>query len=110
MNIKDRRKEKLERKTLALVEIKKLFAEAQHALQERADACVKIAQHKAQRENIRLPREYKRRYCKHCNTHLKTGTNARIRTREGKLIIYCFGCKKYTKQEFRINGEVRGKK
>ncbi len=98
MSVKQRRLEKYARKKEAVETISKLFSKAQHAPQEKADSLVLKAQKMAQKANIRLPRELKRRYCKHCNTHIKTGTNARIRTRNGMLIIYCYKCKKFTRQ------------
>ena len=96
--MKHRRLEKYEKRKEAVETIAKLFETAQHSPQEIADKNVHKARRMAQKANIRLPRELKRRFCKHCNTHLTTGTNARIRTRNGYLVIYCFTCKKYTKQ------------
>lgn len=101
MSVKQRRLEKHEKRRLAVEQISKIFEEARKLSQEKADLHVHKARRMAQRANIRLPRELKRRYCKHCYAHLKTGTNARIRTREGTLIIYCYACKKYTKQGLR---------
>ena len=98
MSVKQRRLEKYEKKKEAVEIISKLFENAQQSPQEKANEYVHKARRMAQRANIRLPRDIKRRYCKHCYTHLKTGTNARIRTRNGYLVIYCFTCKKYTKQ------------
>ena len=44
---------------------------------------------------------YKRKFCKHCYSFLRTGVNARIRTKDGVLIIYCRNCKKYTRIPFK---------
>ncbi|MBI4139716.1 hypothetical protein HY483_02015 [Candidatus Woesearchaeota archaeon] len=98
MSVKQKIIEKHERKKIAIEEIAELFKKAENASQVMADRCVLKAQKMAQRANIRLTREFKRKYCKHCNSHIKTGTSARIRTRNGMLIIYCYKCKKFTKQ------------
>lgn len=45
---------------------------------------------------IRLPREIKRSYCKHCYS-VFTPTNSRTRTQNKKLVKYCFNCKKFTR-------------
>jgi ribonuclease P protein subunit RPR2 len=49
----------------------------------------------AMKHNIRLPKELKRTFCKHCYSYLVPGVNCRVRTREGKLIYYCLNCKRY---------------
>ena len=85
-------------KEIAQQRIKELFAEAQLTKSQKyANRYVELARKIAGKARIRMPREYKRRYCKHCYTYLKSGQNARIRTRQGKLIIYCLECKKYTR-------------
>ena len=49
------------------------------------------------KHKIKLPKTIKRQLCKNCYTILIPGTNSRVRTKEGKLIIYCLDCKKYTR-------------
>ncbi len=46
---------------------------------------------------IKLPKTIKRQLCKHCCSLLIPSINCRIRTKEGKLIIYCLECKKFTR-------------
>jgi len=46
---------------------------------------------------IKLPKTIKRQLCKHCYSILIPSVNCRIRTRKGKLIIYCLECKKFTR-------------
>ena len=58
---------------------------------------VKLARSLAQKVRLRIPRELQRKFCKHCYKYLRSGKNARVRTREGKLIIYCLECKHYTR-------------
>ena len=58
---------------------------------------VTLARKLAMKIKTRIPPELKRKFCKHCYKYLFPGKNARIRTREGKLIIYCQECKKHTR-------------
>ena len=64
---------------------------------ERSNRYIKLAKKIAMRAKVRIPVELRRRYCKHCLTYLRPGKNCRIRTREKKLVIYCFNCKKFTR-------------
>ncbi len=77
----------------ALERIFCLFEEAKKN-PERADIYVKKARRTGMRVNIPIPKELKRKYCKHCNTYFKSG-NYRVRTRNGMLVYYCLKCKKY---------------
>ena len=61
-----------------------------------ANKLVKKARRLAMKHKLRLGK-LKRKFCNHCYSYLMPGTNARIRTREGKLIIYCQECKNYTR-------------
>ena len=58
---------------------------------------VYLARRIAMKARFKMPSLFKRKFCKHCYHFLMPGKNARIRTREGKLIIYCLNCKKYTR-------------
>jgi len=46
----------------------------------------------AMKYNLRFPREYKRKFCKHCYSFLKIGVNCRVRTKDGKIIYSCLEC------------------
>lgn len=46
---------------------------------------------------IRLPKVIKRQLCKHCHSLLVPSSNCRVRTKEGKIIIYCLECKRFTR-------------
>ncbi len=55
----------------------------------------KLARRIAQRSRVRIPREWKWRYCKRCKTLLYPGINARIRLKDRRfphLIIKCELC------------------
>lgn len=42
-----------------------------------------------------------RQLCKHCSSILIPSVNCRIRTKQGKLLIYCLECKKFTRISLR---------
>lgn len=83
---------------IALERVKILFKEADENFKkhpERSDRYVNIARKIAMKVNLRIPRELKRKFCKHCYKYLKPGVNCRVRIRKGKVIYYCLSCKKY---------------
>ena len=87
-------------KQIARVRIKKLFDEADKAFKKNkklSNRYVEIARKIAMKINLRMPKKYKRQFCKHCYKYLKNGVNSRVRTNKGKVVIYCFECKKYTR-------------
>ncbi|MBW2974800.1 hypothetical protein KY366_03715 [Candidatus Woesearchaeota archaeon] len=45
-------------------------------------------------------RTVQRQLCKNCYGILIPSLNCRVRTKEGRLIIYCLDCKKYTRIGF----------
>ncbi|MBU0615632.1 MAG: ribonuclease P [Nanoarchaeota archaeon] len=76
--------------------VKKMFKEAELAQdKDTADLLVEKARRTAMKHKLKMPREYKRRFCKHCYSYLIPGKNCRVRTREGKVIYCCKECKKY---------------
>ena len=62
---------------------------------ERSHKYVKIALRLAAKAGISIPKKFRRNYCRGCKRYLSSGTNASFRTRNGKLIIRCFNCKKF---------------
>ncbi len=91
---------KKQQKQIAQERIKTLFKEAEKAFSKNpalSHRYVQLARKIAMKVKSRIPKELKRKFCKHCHKFLMPGTNCRIRTREGKLIIYCLECKKYTR-------------
>jgi RNase P subunit RPR2 len=54
---------------------------------------IKEARKKAMRVNLKLPLEIRRKFCHHCNSLLR----GRIRLKNGKKIIQCSECGKYTR-------------
>ncbi len=91
---------KKKQKEIAQERIKTLFKQAEEMFSKNAALAhryVKLARKIAMKVKSRIPIELKRRFCKHCYKFLMPGTNSRVRTREGKLIIYCQECKKFTR-------------
>jgi len=91
---------KKEQKEIAKGRIKTLLKEAEKVFSKNPSLShryVTLARKIAMKTKSKIPRELKRKFCKHCYKFLMPGTNARIRTRDSKLIIYCQECKKFTR-------------
>lgn len=91
---------KQDNKKLALERVKQLFREADSIFKESpklANRYVQIARRIAMKINLRLPKELKRKFCKHCYSYLKPGVNSRIRNYKSRVTIYCNNCKKFTR-------------
>ncbi|MBT7368305.1 ribonuclease P [Candidatus Woesearchaeota archaeon] len=56
---------------------------------------VEIARNIGMKFKVRISKELKRRYCKHCNTYLVPGSNCRVRNTNSKIVYSCFSCKKF---------------
>ena len=91
---------KQKQKEIAKERIKILFEQAEQTFSKNkslANRYVTLARKIAMKVRLRIPLEHKRKFCKHCYKFLMPGTNARIRTRNGKVVISCFECKKFTR-------------
>lgn len=62
-----------------------------------ANKYVQKARRVGMKYKMKLPREVKRSFCKHCYSLLVPGKNLRVRTREGYVVYYCLECKKFMK-------------
>jgi len=85
---------------IAKERIDTLFAEAKNAFREDPSLShryVQLARKIAMKYKLKIPSKYRRQYCKHCYRYLMPGENSRVRTREGKLVVYCLECKKYSR-------------
>ena len=93
-------RDKERQKRIAKERVEILFEQAEKAFPlkpERANRYVALARKIAMKVNLSMPKKYKRRFCKHCYAYLQPSVNSTQRTREGKLVIYCKECKKYTR-------------
>lgn len=59
---------------------------------ERSDRYVEMARNIATKYNLRMPRIWKRRFCKKCNKFLKPGNNCQIRLKGSCVAIKCLEC------------------
>ena len=91
---------KQKQQKIALDRIEHLFEEAQQTFSQNkalANRYVSLARKIAMKVKVKIPLKYKRRYCKHCYKYLQPGVNGRVRTSNGKVVISCFECKKFTR-------------
>ena len=98
--IKRFRKKKSQEKSIAMERIKELFKQAEAVYIKKpglASSYVALARRISTRTKTRIPRELKRRFCKHCGSYLHVGTTVRIRLSKGKKIYFCMNCGKYTR-------------
>ena len=89
-------KEKLKKQ--AKTDITKYLGLAKESFKQdpkRSNLYVHKARLLAMKHNLRLPKELKRSFCKHCYSYLVPGKNLRVRTHEGHVVYYCLGCKKF---------------
>ena len=97
---KNTKKKKIQ-KTIALNRIQKLFLLAEKKAFSGdfnlANRYTKIARDLSMRYLISIPNDFKRRFCKHCYRYLLPNVNSRTRINNGKIVTYCFNCKKYSR-------------
>lgn len=78
---------------IAAERIDRLHALARAAAQEgdddRAREYVRLARRIAERNRLRLPREFTRFTCDACDAYLLPGHNARVRLRDGHVVVTC---------------------
>lgn len=98
------KKKKSQVKSIALERIAELFKQADLAFSkhpERSNKYVAFALKISSRTKTKLPRELKRRVCKHCKSYLVPGKNARIRLNKGKKTYFCMVCGKFTRVPYK---------
>lgn len=84
-------------KRIALERIGVFFDRAEKGFEkhpERSTRYIKLARKIGERYNIRIPREFRRRFCKKCNSFLVPGKNCTVRARgkQGAVIVKCGVC------------------
>ena len=62
-----------------------------------SDRYVQLARKIAMRYKVKIESKYKRQYCKHCHTYFMPSKTCRVRTKDGKIISFCFKCKKFSR-------------
>ena len=97
MKQKYRKKPALHKK-IALERIHELFKQAELRFKEYpglSDRYVELARKIGMKYKVRIPKELKRRFCKHCYKYLMPGNNCRVRITQSKVVYYCMNCRKY---------------
>ncbi|HIH37078.1 MAG TPA: ribonuclease P [Methanocellales archaeon] len=61
---------------------------------DRSNRYVQLARQIGMRHNVSIPRELKRRMCRHCHSYLVPGNNARVRLRGTHVAVTCLVCEK----------------
>src|SRR3989344_4520319 len=96
-------KDPKEKKKMALERICTLFEQAEEQFKKRpalSNRYVLLARKLAMKVRLRMPRELKRRFCKHCHAYLKPGVNCRVRLTQHKVVYTCGVCKKFMKVSY----------
>lgn len=84
-------------KQIARERIQVLFQQASKAkTQALANRYVNLARKIQMKARIRMPKELKRKFCKHCYNYFKS-KNYRVRTKNQKIVYTCIKCKKYSR-------------
>ena len=96
-------KDKKIQKTIAKKRVVKLFELALSGRLKLANRYVEIARKISMRYMVSIPKEHKIRFCKHCYSYLLPNVNSRVRINDGKIVIYCNNCKKYTRIPLKNN-------
>jgi len=66
---------------------------------ERARRYVRRARRIAERNRLRLPRQFVRYTCDRCDAYLRPGANARVRLQDGHVVITC-DCGAHTRHPY----------
>lgn len=88
--------DKEDQKKIAKERIQTLFEQAQDAEQKLANRYVTLARKIGMKFRVRIPSNFKRRYCKHCYNYFRSG-NSTIRLVNQKIVYHCLKCKKYSR-------------
>lgn len=111
---KVRKKDKRKQQDIARERIEILFGLADNAAlkgeMDLADSYVELARKIGMKFNVRISREYKRKFCKYCYHYLMPGktSRSRINSREKRVEVECFHCKR--KMFFPYVREVKEKR
>ncbi len=83
-------------KRIARERIDKLFEQAKDSVRDPSLSrrYVQLARKIAMRYNLRIPSEYKRSFCKECNSYLVPGLNSRVRASPSheSVTVTCLEC------------------
>ena len=94
------------RKKVALERIEILFAEAKKAANKNlslSQRYVSLARKLSMRYKVKIPIKYKKLFCKKCKNYFIAGKTLRVRSKNKKLVYYCYNCKRVIRYPFRKN-------
>jgi len=103
-----RRKNTPGARNLAKERLKELFIQASEIYTENEQAAHKhvgVARRLAMRFNLRIPKEFKRAFCKHCYHYLKQGKNVRVRRTEKGIVYTCLDSNKHMRYTIKITSK-----
>jgi len=87
---------KRERRAIARRRINHLFREAERRAMEGrfelADRYVYLARKIAMRYLVRIPKQYRTKFCRKCNSYLLPGKTCRVRLKKHRVVITCHKC------------------
>jgi len=89
---------------IALERINILFKEAKNMIEEDpklSDRYVQLARRIAMKYKVKIPSNFKRRFCKNCHKYLVAGKNLRVRTHKGHMVYFCLNCRHYMRFVYR---------
>jgi len=75
--------------------IKELFLEAASNFRkfpQRSHRYVQMALRISAKPGVRIPKEFRRNYCRKCKHYLLSGVNSKVRTNKGKVVVSCMNC------------------
>jgi ribonuclease P protein subunit RPR2 len=75
-------------------------AAAREGHADRGRYYVRLARRVAERNRVRLPREFRRFTCDRCDAYLRPGRNARVRLQSGHVVVTC-DCGERTRYPYR---------
>jgi ribonuclease P protein subunit RPR2 len=82
---------------IAKERIKILFEQAEKTKEQSlSNKYIQTARKIGMKFNLKLPRYFNRKFCKHCYNYFKND-NLRVRTKNNKVIYTCLNCKKFTR-------------
>lgn len=88
-------------KSEALTRIIDLFKQAE-LRKNLSSRYVEIARKIGMKANQPIPKDLKKKFCKHCNSYFQNG-NFRVRTRNKLLVYTCLQCNKQTRYGIKLN-------
>jgi len=84
-----------EAKRIARERIVRLFSQAEKESDQypaRSNRYVELARAISMKQRVRIPRELRRRFCRHCSAFLVPGRTSRVRVHGGKVVVTCLVC------------------